>query len=62
MSYFNGGIQGAAFVTSPLLSVTGTNYTGLLHVSDWLPTLVNLGGGDVSDLDLDGFDVWQAIR
>ena len=61
-TYLNGGIQAAAFVTTPLLSQTGVEYTGLLHVSDWLPTLVNLAGGDVSDLSLDGFDVWESIR
>ena len=61
-TYFSGGIRGAAFVTSPLLTQTGVEYTGLLHLSDWMATLVNLAGGDVTDLDLDGFDVWEAIR
>ena len=61
-SYFNGGIKVAAFVTSPLLSQSGLEYTGLLHVSDMMPTVVNLAGGDVSDLDLDGFDFWESIR
>ena len=60
--YFNGGIQVPAFVTSPLLSQNGTTHTGLVYVSDWLPTLINLAGGDVSDLELDGYDVWEAIR
>ena len=61
-SYFNGGIKAAAFVASPLLSQSGVEYTGLLHVSDMMPTLVNLAGGDVSDLELDGFDFWESIR
>ena len=61
-SYFNGGIRGAAFVTSSLLSQTGVEHTGILHVSDWMPTLVNLAGGTVDGLELDGFDVWQSIR
>ena len=61
-SYFNGGIKAAAFVSSPLLSQSGVEYTGLLHVSDMMPTLVNLAGGVVSDLDLDGFDFWESIR
>ena len=61
-SYFNGGIRGAAFVTSPLLSQTGVEHTGILHVSDWMPTLVNLVGGSIDGLELDGFDVWQSIR
>ena len=37
-------------------------YTGLLHVSDMMSTLLNLAGGDVSDLELDGFDFWESIR
>ena len=61
-SYFNGGIQVPAFVASPLLSQSGTTHAGLVHVSDWLPTLINLAGGDVSDLELDGYDVWDSIR
>ncbi len=61
-SYFNGGIRGVGLVVSPLLSSPGVQYSGLVHVSDWMPTLVNLAGGDLSDLDLDGLDVWQAIR
>ena len=44
-SYFNGGIRGPAFVTSSLLFQTGVEHTGILHVSDWMPTLVNLAGG-----------------
>ena len=33
-----------------------------MHVTDWFPTLVNQAGGDVSDLELDGFDVWDSVR
>ncbi len=61
-TYFYGGIQAAAFVASPLLSSSGVEYQGLLHVSDWMPTLVSLAGGDTTDLELDGFDIWSAIR
>ena len=44
------------------MSQSEVEYTGLLHVSDMMPTLVNLAGGDVSDLELDGFDFWESIR
>ena len=37
-------------------------YDGLVHVSDWLPSFVNLGGGNASAVvGLDGHDVWAAI-
>ena len=56
---FEGGIRGAAFVHSPLLGRTG-NYSGLMHISDWVPTLVGLAGLTAPP-GLDGQDQWQAI-
>lgn len=33
-----------------------------MHVSDWVPTLYGLAGGDTSKLtDLDGVDMWDTI-
>ncbi len=60
--YFEGGIRMVGFVNSPLLRTTGVEYNGLVHVSDWFPSLLNLAGGDVADLALDGFDVWESMR
>ena len=33
----------------------------MIHVSDWFPTLVNIAGGSIEGLDLDGFDIWSSI-
>ena len=61
-SLWEGGMKGVGFVNSPLIKKPGTINTGLMHVTDWFPTLLKLAGGSTSGLDLDGFDVWKTIR
>ncbi len=60
--YFEGGVRVVGFVASPRLRTSGAQHVGLVHVSDWFPTLVGLAGGDVTTLDVDGVDVWDSIR
>mmetsp|Transcript_6518 Transcript_6518/g.8600 ORF Transcript_6518/g.8600 Transcript_6518/m.8600 type:complete len:236 (+) Transcript_6518:3-710(+) len=64
-SLFEGGIKVNAFIHSPLLpeSAKGTQFSGLFHVSDWMPTLLSglLSSQALDDeLGLDGLDLWGA--
>lgn len=61
---FEGGVKVDAFIYSSLLpdSVRGTNYTGLTHVSDWFPTIMDLAGIDYQPSSDHAFDgVSQAL-
>ena len=49
--YILGGVRVPAFIHSKLLTNNGTTSMDLMHVTDWLPTLVNLAGG-LSSVDV----------
>ncbi|XP_029838419.4 arylsulfatase B-like [Ixodes scapularis] len=56
MTPWEGGVHVPGIIWSPLFSgMRGIDYTHIFHVSDWLPTLYQLAGGNPSDLgDIDG--------
>ncbi len=70
-SAYNGGSQCVGFVTSKTrLGTGGREYTGMMHIVDWLPTLLGLvDRSHANDTrrsssleDLDGIDMWDAIQ
>ncbi|XP_059472307.1 arylsulfatase B [Neocloeon triangulifer] len=62
-SLWEGGVRGAALIWSPLIKNTPRVSHQLMHIQDWLPTLLSAIGdkGAVSD-EIDGQDVWEAIN
>ncbi|XP_070560380.1 arylsulfatase J-like isoform X2 [Ptychodera flava] len=62
---WEGGIRGTAFLHSPLFRLADPPMivTEMIHISDWMPTLYHIAGGDVSDLpdNLDSFNQWDTI-
>ncbi|KAJ7376668.1 ATPase, P-type (transporting), HAD super, sub IC [Desmophyllum pertusum] len=49
-----------------LAAITGHYAAGkinmeMIHVTDWLPTIVHLSGGSVDSMPLDGYNVWETL-
>ncbi|XP_077982004.1 arylsulfatase B-like [Glandiceps talaboti] len=57
---FEGGSRVVTFAHGAMLEKKGYTNNGLMHMSDWYPTLVSLAGGK-PDPDMDGMDVWNMI-
>jgi hypothetical protein len=60
---WEGGVRGTGFVWSPLLRKSGYTSNRLIHVVDWLPTLLHAAAAtDGTDLDgIDGIDQWNVL-
>ena len=62
---FEGGTRAVSFVHAPSwLEKTGYVNSRLLHITDWMPTLLRMAqypGDPAADLGLDGVDQWTAI-
>jgi len=56
---YEGGTHVPGFVRGSGLAA-GTKYSGLMHIVDWVPTLMRLAGGPVPE-GLDGLDQVEAI-
>ncbi|XP_067929500.1 arylsulfatase B-like [Watersipora subatra] len=60
---WEGGVRGAAFIHSPLLKNPGTTSHHLMHISDWLPTIISAIGETLpKDIDFYGVDQWPSIQ
>ena len=62
-SPMEGGTKVPAFVHSPLLP-TSEDFPGLVHITDWYPTFMRLGGkskNEVDSLEFDGIDQLGAL-
>lgn len=59
---FEGGIKVRSFVSGPAIPVSaqGTKYLGMMHISDWFPTILEAAGKDVPD-GLDSYRQWSYI-
>ena len=63
---YEGGVRVAGFVHSPLLpdKVRGTTLHDIVHVTDWLPTIVSATGASLDSRKhppLDGIDMWDCM-
>ena len=61
---WEGGTRAVGFIWSPLLETSHYVSNHLMHVSDWLPTLLKVAGYDMNSLPhdhLDGFDMWDVL-
>jgi len=57
---YEGGIRGAGFLLSPLLNKSGYEHNGLMHIVDWVPTLLDIAGIEIPT-DLDGKSMWDSL-
>ena len=59
---WEGGMRGTGFVFSPLLKRSKYVSNHMMHVSDWLPTLYTVAGGNASMMgNIDGLDLWKSL-
>jgi len=59
---WEGGTRAASFVYGSMLARRGSVSRQVVHVTDWLPTLVTAAGGDPAVVEgLDGVDQWAAL-
>ena len=52
------------FVSSPLLAASqkGQEASNLIHITDWLPTMLSIAGGSTDSLSIDGLNQWNTIQ
>lgn len=57
---WEGGVRAAGFVYSNWIEKPGRTSMDLMHITDWVPTLVNLAGGTIKS-PVDGVDQWGML-
>ncbi|XP_046394780.1 arylsulfatase B-like isoform X2 [Ischnura elegans] len=61
-SLWEGGVRGAALIWSPLIKNSGRVSMQMMHVTDWLPTLLSaVNGSSRTSARLDGYDMWKVL-
>jgi len=62
---WEGGVRGAGFIWSPLFHHSAYTSHHLIHITDWLPTLLHAVTNDPDDFrlpeNLDGIDQWDVL-
>ena len=59
---WEGGTRGPAFIHGSMLQDRGRISHGLIHVTDWLPTLLSaVGGSNIIPGDIDGVSQWSSL-
>jgi len=51
-TYWQGGVRGNGFIWSPLIEKPGRVINGLMHITDWLPTILHLANGSPTNVSL----------
>ena len=61
---WEGGTRVSSCLTGPLVKQhAGKTYEGYMHVTDWVPTLVDMIGGQPPTLETgDGMSIWNSIN
>ncbi|XP_047351351.1 arylsulfatase J isoform X1 [Vespa velutina] len=60
---WEGGVRGAGLLWSPYLNHPGRISKQMIHITDWLPTILSIAGSDTSNLtNIDGINLWEALR
>ncbi|XP_055333770.1 arylsulfatase B-like [Paramacrobiotus metropolitanus] len=58
---WEGGVRGSAFIWSPLLQSAGRVSTQMMHITDWLPTILSAAKHKGRLSELDGHNMWRAL-
>lgn len=58
---WEGGLRGSGMIWSPLLKNTKRVSNQVMHISDWLPTLLTAAGYDGNLNNIDGMSHWEAL-